>query len=233
MTIAFPFERNRRYRLAELREFERLVREERSLDPALSAQLRAPSASAPQWMALRLKELLPLKLYADQTKLGDHETFLIMPEGDAVDAIVTSRDDTIKLQLTLAAPIWGNSPETNSGYQHHQVMVALNQAKVVSGWPPFHIRDEVAYGEIQSLKGDDRDIACLSGLVAALRRKALFDGRGCTLAILARDFYLNLLELPLFEEIVGRALEAQPVAFDSVAVFDSEPSFFVEHHFHV
>jgi hypothetical protein len=181
-------------------------------------------------MKLRLTELTPLLIYANQIGADDQCTFLIKPEGHPVDAVLGVEERNINLQITLAAPLWGKpiGKLANPGYQHHQTMLALNEADIVSGWPPFVIEGGVARGMVDCLVGDDRDNACLTGLESALSRKSHFHGRECTLAVLARDFYFNLLDFSLFEQIVQRALRRSNLKFQSVAIFDSEPGFFVE-----
>jgi hypothetical protein len=230
MAITFPFERGRRYPLGALREFESAVRIWRKNDQQFARDLRAPSRSAPSWMRLRLSELIPLFIYTRQVGADDQCTFMIKPEGDPVDAVLNLGGDDIDFQITLAAPRWGKSPggQANPGYQHHQQMDALNRAEIVSGWPPYTFKDGVAWGEIDCLVGDERDQACLSGLLDALSKKSRHDGRNCTLAVLARDFHLNLLDFSLFESIASQALDSSKISFQSVAIFDGEPGFFVE-----
>lgn len=230
MAITFPFERGRRYSLGALREFEAEVRRRRQEDAQLARDLRAPSKFAPKWMRLRLSELIPLIIYTRQINADDGCTFVIKPDGDPVDAVLNVGGDDIDIQITLAAPVWGKSSggQANSGYQHHQQMAALNTAEVVSGWPPYTLKDGVAWGAVDCVVGDDRDRACLSGLLNTLSKKSLHDGRNCTLAVLARDFYFNLLDFSLFQSIANQALDRSKLNFQSVAIFDGEPGFFVE-----
>lgn len=227
MAVSFPFERNRRYPIGQLRDFERAVRQEREQSEALSNDLRAPSRSAPKWMQLRLKETLPLKIYSDHQGLSDDDEFLLKPDGDAVDAVLWTNGNEKLLQITLAAPIWGLT-ERNSGYQYHQAMTALNRSEMAVGWPPYRIENEIAIGEIQTLTNVDRDDACTAGLIASLTGKAGHDGGGVTLPVLAREFYFNLLDPELFSALVRNAVCTCQLIFDSVAVFDSHPGFFIE-----
>jgi hypothetical protein len=224
--ITFPFQRGHRYSIGDLMSFEAQVSAARKRDPELSKQLRDPRGKAPAWMRLRNKELVSLKLFATHMDMFDGDTFLLRPEGDPIDADLVASGQKLNLQFTLAAPIWAGT-HRNSGYQHHQIMAALNEHAVVSGYPPYVSRGDVAEGEIQTVTSDDRDRACESGLLAALENKALHDGRGCWLVIFAQDYYMQLLELCRFEALVEKALSQQRLSFDAVCVFDSKPGFFV------
>jgi hypothetical protein len=228
-SVEFPFERGRLHSLGELRAFERRVLIERQRDPKLSKALRDPRGTAPAWMRLRNKELVPLKVFADQVGFPDEDHFVLMPAGDPVDARIVGQRETLDLQLTLAAPIWGSEkgPQQNSGYQHHQIVVALNENAVVVGYPPYAGTAGVAEGRIDAISNEDRDRACLKGLSTAVAKKAPYDGGGCALAIFAQEFYMHLLEVPPLELLVDAVLKEHPLRFDSVSVFDSHPGFFV------
>jgi len=119
-TIEFPFERDRLYLIRELRAFEAALLAARQRDQELSKMLRDPAGSAPKWMRLRNKELVPLKLFADHIGASDDDQFALRPEGDPIDAQIIMSGRSSNLQLTLAAPNWGSGegPQENSGYQH-------------------------------------------------------------------------------------------------------------------
>jgi len=229
MAVAFPFERDRPYRLGDLRSFEDKLRSLRFSDPVFSDELRVPSDPR-GWMALRLKELIPLRLYADHAGFSDTDTFKIMPDGAPIDAELSGADKRRLLQITLAAPMFrlAGGKDQSSGYQHYQIMRALNESEIVSGYPPYDIQDGIAVGTIQTLTNDQRDNACKDGLAEALKNKARFDGRGVTLAVLARDFYMQLSDSKLFAHLVKEVIQGIPTSFHSVAVFDSHPGFFIE-----
>ena len=142
--------------------------------------LRNPRGSAPGWVGLRNKELVPLKLFADHLGISDDDLFLLRPEGDPVDAQIIASSRTLALQFTLAAPSWGpeDGPNENSGYQQHQIMRALNENEVVVDYPPFASEDGIATGQVCSISDEDRDRACRKGLTSAIARKALYDGCG-------------------------------------------------------
>jgi hypothetical protein len=164
------------------------------------------------------------------TRLSDNAEFILRPEGDPVDAQIVAESQTIDLQLTLAAPIWGSAdgPQGNSGYQHHQIMSALNSSVVVVGYPPFRDENGIAMGTIDAITGKDRDAACRKGLASAPAKKALHDGHGCTLVVFAQEFYMQLLDASALGALVDTVLSEQSMSFDSVCVFDSHPGFFVE-----
>jgi hypothetical protein len=228
--IDFPFERGRRAAIGELRAFEAELLAKRRADPELSNQLRSPDSSAPAWIRTRNKELVPLKLLAQHICLPDEAEFLLRHEGDRIDAQIFSSVDALDLQITLAGPIWGNraGAHENSGYQQHQIMVALNTSDCVVGYPPFGFKDGIATGEIAAVSSEDRDTACERGLSSAIANKALHDGRGCTLVIFAQDFYLQLLDVNILSALVDKVLGRYPVTFDLVYVFDSQEGFFAK-----
>ena len=228
--IEFPFERGRSYLIHELRAFEAGLLVARQRDTELGKLLRDPRRLAPGWMRLRNKELVPLKLYADHKGLSDADEFLLRPEGDPVDAQIVSANQTVNLQLTLAAPIWGSASgsQGNSGYQHHQIMAALDTNEFVVGYPPFRNENGVATGTVEIVSNEDRDIACRKGLTSAITNKALHDGRGSTLVVFAQEFYMQLLEVSRLGALVDALLRKQSLSFDSICVFDSQPGFFVE-----
>jgi hypothetical protein len=169
-------------------------------------------------------------LFADHTRISDDEQFLLRPEGDPIDAQIVGGGRTLNLQFTLAAPIWGagDGAQGNSGYQQHQLMVALNESECVVGYPPFIAEDGIAMGETSVSSNADRHTACRKGLSSSIANKIPFDGRGCTLAVFAQEFYMQLLDTTLFKELVDAVLEDHRLRFDTVCVFDSEPGFFVE-----
>jgi hypothetical protein len=84
--VEFQFERGHLYPISELRAFEAKVSSARQSDPELTKLLRVPRGPVARWMRLRNKELVPLKLFADHIGASDEDQFLLMPEGDAIDA---------------------------------------------------------------------------------------------------------------------------------------------------
>lgn len=227
--IEFPFQRDRPYRIHDLRTFEAELLVARRSDQALDKLLRYPRGSARKWVQLRNKELVPLKLYADHIGLSDDDEFLLRPDGDAIDAQIVAGNHLVNLQMTLAAPIWGaaTGAQRNSGYQHHQIMAALNENEVVVGYPPFANKDGVAMGTVGAISNQDRDSACRCGLTSALANKALYDGGGLTLLVFAQEFYMQLLDASLLAALVDAILREHRLSFDRVCVFDSQPGFFV------
>jgi hypothetical protein len=221
--IEFPFERGRTYEFRQLRAFETDLLKARQNDAELSNALRTPRGPSADWMSLRNKELVPLKLFADHRGIADNAQFLLRPKGDRVDADILEFGQTTHLQLTLAVPIWGPG-----GYQQHQIMAALNESDVVIGYPPFQHIDGVAHGKICSVSSEERDEACRRGLSSTIQKKALFDGRGYSLVVHAQDFYFQLLDRTSFAQLVGAVLAQHTLSFDSVYVLDSHEGFFVE-----
>jgi hypothetical protein len=169
-------------------------------------------------------------LLADHTHITDDDHFLLRPKGDPVDAQIIASSRMQNLQFTLAAPIWGmgSGPQQNSGYQHHQTMVALNQNEGVVGHPPFTYENGVAIGAVSVITSEERYEACRSGLSSAIANKALDDGRGCILVVFAQDFYFQLLDTALFQVLIEAVLNEHTMSFDSICVFDQQPGFFVE-----
>ena len=173
-------------------------------------------------MRLRNKETVPLKLFADHAGFSDDAQFVLSLEGDSVvDALIIVDGHRRNLQFTLAAPIWGEGPSANgnSGYQHHQVMAALNEHECVVGYPPYSVEDGIAIGEIDTITSDQRDVACRIGLSSAISKKALYDGRGCTLIVFAQDFYCQLIDVELFQALVDTVLSEQGLSFEFSVCF--------------
>jgi hypothetical protein len=175
-------------------------------------------------MRLRNKETVPLRVFADQIALSDEDQFMLMPEGHYVDArIFVAGGGSRDIQITVTAPRW-----SEGGYQHHLFLKALNEHEFVVGYPPFNSDGEVAVGETDAFRNEDRDRACRLGLSDAVANKVRFDGRGCTLIVFAQEFYVQLLDVSLLSDLVDSILEDHALTFDSVCVFDSRPGFFVE-----
>jgi hypothetical protein len=228
--IEFPFERGQTYYFHELRAFETHLLEARQRDPEFSKALRNPRGPSADWMRLRNKELVPIKLFGDHQGIADSAQFLLRPAGDPVDADIIGSGRITHLQLTLAAPVWGAGvgPHENSGYQQHQIMAALNENDIVIGYPPFESVNRVATGTTCSVSSEEGDEACRRGLSATAEKKALYDGRGCSLVVFAQDFYLQLLDSASFATLVGAVRTQHRLTFDSTYVLDSHAGFFVE-----
>jgi hypothetical protein len=107
-------------------------------------------------------------------------------------------------------------------------MDALNDFGMVVGYPPFSAEHGVAIGAFGCVTSEDRDRACVEGLRIAIDNKATHDGRGCTLAVFAQEFYLQLLEVSSLSRLALTVLGECSLNFDSVCIFDSHPGFFVQ-----
>jgi hypothetical protein len=57
------------------------------------------------WAKSWNEEFFPLKLFVDHMRLSDYDTFQWTPDG-AADFTVRTSSDTIRLQYTIAYPIW-------------------------------------------------------------------------------------------------------------------------------
>lgn len=225
MPCDFPFLRGSHHQVGELRTFESSLKERRQADAALSRQLRTPSGSAAVWMRLRNRELVPLLLLANQLHAKDDDVFSISEEGSVVDATLFSGSKLLRLQITVTAPLFGTR-----GYQFHETLAALNRADCVVGHAPFEFANGVATGDHSVLSNEERDLACLNGLKTALRKKQRHRGNGISLAVFAQEFYFHLIELGELQRIANDALEAHPLTFDRLFVFDSQPGFFIQKH---
>lgn len=222
--IAFPFKRGAPYSFGELRAFESDLLAARRRDNDLSKALRDPKGDASRWMGLRLKETAPLKILADRIGWADDDSFVLMPEGDAVDVRVDVDGKSADIQFTLAAPHW-----RGRGYQQHSILKALNECECVSGYPPYSIgEDGIALGASGVLRDEDRWDACFVGLSQAIANKAAHDGRGCVLAVFAQEFYLQLLEPAHLRALGEIVVTGHSLSFESVCIFDNQPGFFIE-----
>ena len=173
-------------------------------------------------MTLRLKEIAPLKLLADHIGWADDDSFMLMPDGNAIDVRVFVDGRATDVQFTLAAPHFAGR-----GYQQHLILKALNESECVSGYPPYRIEGGIAYGATGVFRDEDRWDACFAGLSQAIANKALHDGRGCNLAVFAQEFRLHLLEPVRFRALIEAVLAGYTLSFESVCVFDIQSGFFV------
>jgi hypothetical protein len=149
----------------------------------------------------------------------DYASFTLLPVQSEVDVRVVTQREIIDLQFTLAAPNWGR------GYRQHEIRQALNDCKIVSGYPPYKIEGGIAFGDNAVLEGSKRWEACVRGLEQALVNKLSQDGRGCVLAVYAEEFYFHLLELKDFNELCSEVLRRLALNFKSIWIFDHQAGF--------
>jgi hypothetical protein len=100
-----PFLPGQPYTVGELRRTAAATLQQRQRDPALSAKLRTQLRSDIPWAKSWNEEFFPLALFADHTVLADGDTFRWMPDA-AADFTITSAEQTIALQCTMAYPVW-------------------------------------------------------------------------------------------------------------------------------
>ena len=87
---------------------------------ALSAKFRTQLRADIPWAKSCNEEFFPLKLFADHMRLADYDTFQWTPDG-AADV----RD--IRLQCTMAFPIWPAAGGKPAGQIHHLEMRQYNR----------------------------------------------------------------------------------------------------------
>jgi hypothetical protein len=113
-----PFQPDTSYPVSYLRKAASRILRERQADQALSAKFRAQLRSDLPWAKSWNEEFFPLKLFADHTALADDDTFQWTPDG-AADFTVRTSSEIIRLQCTMAYPIWAAAGGQPAGQIHH------------------------------------------------------------------------------------------------------------------
>jgi hypothetical protein len=223
--IVFPFERDQDYPILQLLEFEADLLRVRQSDLDLSNRLRIPTDPEWRWIKLRHEELIPLQYCLEHHKFSRDGIFRIMPEGDSVDLRVRDGDVEMKLQITIADPVWGSS---RKGSQHHIKVEWLNTGEIVNGFGPYRRTEEKVTGSDRMLSNEERDRAYGGGLTQALKRKSNKDGGDQILVIYCRD-YSHVMDAASFQKLTECAIASCNIAnFAHVWFVDSGEGFFVE-----
>ena len=103
--ISCPFQPKTTYSIGKLRGAVHAIASERKADQALSAKFRTQRRADIPWAKSWNEEFFPLKLFADHMRLADDDTFRWTPDG-AADFTVRTSSEIIRLQCTMAYPIW-------------------------------------------------------------------------------------------------------------------------------
>jgi hypothetical protein len=223
--LEFPFERDQDYPIQELKEFEAALLRTRQSDLALSKRLRTPTDPEWPWIKLRHEELIPLLYCVEHRKVAESALFRIMPEGNPVDLLVRAGGVDIRLQVTIADPVWGSG---RKGSQHHLKVEWGNTGEIVNGFGPYKRKDQTITGPDRMKSGEELDHAYGGGLRQALDRKAVKDGRDQTLVIYCRE-YSQVMDAKRFHRLTAHANACGKMTnFAHVWFVDSGESFFVE-----
>lgn len=224
-TIEFtcPFQADTIYPIRDLREVaDRIIRERRA-DQALSAKFRTQLRTDIPWAKSWNEEFFPLKLFADHMGLADSDTFQWTPEG-AADFTVRTSFETIRLQCTMAYPIWPAADGKPAGQIHHLEMRQYN-------------REGLSYrGGLVSephARDTEEDLrAWRSAITGALRAKLKPRYGGCHLLIFAPACQFDTIDYN-FVDVVRAAVHAAEDwqrYFDAVYVLDAPPAAFCAFH---
>jgi hypothetical protein len=223
--IVFPFERDQYYSVQRLQEFEAELLRMRLSDQVLGNRLRTPTDPAWRWIKLRNEELIPMLYCVRHHKFSRDAFFRIMPEGDPVDLQVRDGDLEMKLQVTVAYPVWGSSKK---GSQHHLKVEALNTGEIVSGYGPYKRTGGIVTGADRMKSSEEVDRVYGDGLKQALERKSKKDGSDQILVIYCQ-FYTGGIDAARFRKLAERAIASCNMTnFAHVWLVDYGEGFFVE-----
>ncbi len=217
--LAPPFQASTIYPIGELRTAADRILRERQADQALSEKFRTQQRADISWAKSWNEEFFPLKLFTDHMKLADNDTFQWTPDG-AADFTVRTPAEVIRLQCTMAYPIWPAADGKPAGQIHHLEMrqfngVGLSYRGGLISEP--HARDP------------EEDLqAWRSAVAGALRAKLKPCYDGCRLLVFARACQFDTIDFD-FEDVVRPAVDAVqdwPRYFDAVYVLDAPPAAF-------
>ena len=217
--LSLPFQAGTAYSIGELRTIADRILGERQADQALSAKFRTQLRPDIPWAKSWNEEFVPLRLFADHMKLADGDTFQWTPEG-AADFTVRTRAETMRLQCTMAYPIWPAAGGKSAGQIHHLEMRQFNKEGL--SYRGGLVSEPHARGLEEDL------VAWRSAVGGALRAKLKPGYRDCRLLIFARACQFDTIDFD-FENVVRPALNAVqdwPRYFDAVYVLDAPPAAF-------
>ena len=214
-----PFQSEAIYRIGELRNAADRILRERQADQALSAKFRTQLRADIPWAKSWNEELFPLRLFADHIGLADEDTFQWTPDG-AADFTVQTPTEIIRLQCTMAYPIWPAAGAKPAGQIHHFEMRQYN-------------RDGLSYrGGLVSepcARGYEEDLAAWrSAISGALRAKLRPGYQGSRVLIFVPACQIDTIDFD-FEDVVRPAVEVVEDwarYFDAVYVLDAPPAAF-------
>jgi hypothetical protein len=211
------------YTIGKLREVaDRIIRERRA-DQALSAKFRTQLRADIPWGKFWNEEFLPLKLFADHMRLADYNTFRWTPHG-AADFTVRTSSDTIRLQCTMAYPVWPAAGGKPTGQIHHLEMRQYNGEG-------FSYRGGLVSQPHARCTEEDLK-AWRSAITGALRAKLKLRYKGCCLLIFVPACRFDTIDYN-FVDVVSPAIHAAEDwhrYFDAVYVLDAPPAAFCALH---
>lgn len=216
-----PFQPGTIYPICELREVAGRIIRERQANQALSAKLRTQRRADIPWAKSWNEEFFPLKLFADHMKLADDETFQWTPNG-AADFTVSTSSKIIRLQCTMAYPIWTPAGGTPAGQIHYFEMRQYNADG--RSYRGGLVSEPCARSTEEDLR------AWRSAIAGALRAKLKPGYQGCRLLIFAPACQFDTIDLD-FKDVVKPAIDAVEDwsrYFDAVYVLDAPASAFFE-----
>jgi hypothetical protein len=217
LNCAFRADTN--YSIRELREAFDTITRERRANQALSAKFRTQLRADIPWAKSWDEEFFPLKLFADHMQLADEDTFQWTPDG-AADFTVRTSSETIRLQCTMAYPIWPAAGDKPAGQIHHLEMRQYN-------------REGLSYrGGLVSephARCTEKDLqAWRAAITGALRAKFKPWYRGCRFLIFAPACQFDTIDYN-FGDVVSPAIQAAQDwqrYFDALYVLDAPPAAF-------
>jgi hypothetical protein len=217
--LTCPFQADRIYPIRKLREVAETIIHERRANQPLSAKFRTQLRSDIPWAKSWNEEFFPLKLFADHMALADDDTFQWTPDG-AADFAVRTSSEIIRLQCTMAYPIWTAAGRKPAGQIHHLEMHQYNAAG--HSYRGGLVSEPCARGTEEDLK------AWRSAITGALSAKLRPACQGCRLLIFVPACQFDTIDFD-FKDVVKPAIDAVKdwhLYFDAVYVLDAPPSAF-------
>ena len=150
-------------------------------------------------------------------KLADDDTFQWTPDG-AADFTLRTPIEVIRLQCTMAYPIWPAAGGKPAGQIHHLEMCQFNSEGL--SYRGGLVSEPRARGPEEDLQ------AWRSAITGALRAKLRPGYQGCRLLIFVPACQFDTIDFD-FEDVVRPAVDAVedwPRYFDAVYVLDAPPT---------
>jgi hypothetical protein len=193
--LGHPFHEGEWYPIRELRAVEAEMQCKRKADPDLSAKMRE---NALPWAKSWNEELRPFKLFVDQKKISDEDTFCWTPAG-AYDFELRSHREAVRIQSTMAYAERHGTIGKQGGHVHKLEMRHYNTHGYAYGGGL--ISAPKARSEVDDVQ------AWRLGIERSLRKKLRPGYAGCRLLIFAPRCGIDTVDFD-FKQVVVPAIEA-------------------------
>lgn len=215
--IKFPFERDRWYRLSDLRVFCDEVAQSRRSDPKLSSDIRLNRLP---WSKLFNEELHPFRHFADIREFPDTAEFKLSAlYHPAVDLHFRWHQE-VTIQVTIADVAWGSARD--AGKAVRWLYEYLEHSLFAFGGGGTRKVNGALISEPRVLTSEDRIEACVKALQVALVRKLHSAGRADWLLVYARGFATQLIDggIDQLKQELSRISEMNIEPYSQIFVFE-------------